>query len=89
MSETLPDGWTIAPLQEIATVNMGQSPKSETYNVNRDGLPFFQGKAEFGKLYPTVRKYCTDPKKVSEKDDILLSVRAPVGPTNLCPYQAW
>jgi type I restriction enzyme, S subunit len=47
------------------------------------GLPFFQGKAEFGKLFPTVRKWCSEPKKVAEAGDILLSVRAPVGPTNI------
>lgn len=48
-------------------------------------MPFFQGKADFGELYPTVRVYCSRPTKIAEKDDILLSVRAPVGPTNLSP----
>jgi type I restriction enzyme S subunit len=62
---------------------MGQSPDSRFYNESGDGLPFFQGKADFGALYPTPRKWCSEPKKVAETGDILLSVRAPVGPTNL------
>jgi type I restriction enzyme S subunit len=47
-------------------------------------LPFFQGKADFGDLYPSVRSWCSEPQKIAEKNDILISVRAPVGPTNLC-----
>ena len=62
---------------------MGQSPPSSTYNHSGDGLPFFQGKAEFGDLYPTVNMYCTQPNKVAKQNATLLSVRAPVGPTNL------
>jgi type I restriction enzyme, S subunit len=46
-------------------------------------LPFFQGKADFGDLFPTPRYWCTQPQKYSYKGDILLSVRAPVGPTNI------
>ena len=60
-------------------------PPSSTYNASGEGLPFFQGKADFGDLYPTVRMYCTEPKKVAEAGDILISVRAPVGPTNIAP----
>jgi type I restriction enzyme, S subunit len=79
----LPDGWSEAVLADIAFIQMGQSPNSSTYNEKGIGLPFFQGKAEFGKLFPTIRKWCNEPKKVAEAGDILLSVRAPVGPTNL------
>jgi type I restriction enzyme S subunit len=71
------------PLYDVAAVIMGQSPPSAAYNINRDGLPFFQGKAEFGALHPTPVKWCTAPKKVAEPDDVLMSVRAPVGPTNI------
>jgi type I restriction enzyme S subunit len=70
-------------LKDIAIITMGQSPSSDTYNSNGDGIPFFQGKKEFGKLNPTVEKYCTEPKKVAKNGDILMSVRAPVGPTNI------
>ena len=81
----LPDGWEFLPLKEAAQVILGQSPSSDSYNEEGNGLAFFQGKAEFGQIYPTVRKWCTAPKKVAEKDDVLVSVRAPVGPTNLAP----
>ena len=72
-------------LKDCCTIIAGQSPESKYYNTEGDGLPFFQGKADFGELYPTVRVYCSQPTKIAEKDDILLSVRAPVGPTNLSP----
>lgn len=87
MSPAIPECWLNSPLSDVATVTMGQSPESRSYNEEGHGLPFFQGKAEFGKLYPTVRKWCTEPTKIAEAGDILLSVRAPVGPTNLAPYQ--
>ncbi len=67
---------------------MGQSPPSNTYNADGRGLPFYQGKTEFGNLYPTPIKFCSVPSKVAEKNDILVSVRAPVGPTNLCPEKS-
>ena len=79
----LPEGWIECAIQEITNIQMGQSPDSSTYNDHGEGLAFFQGKAEFGKLYPTVRKWCIEPKKIAEIGDILLSIRAPVGPTNI------
>lgn len=72
-------------LKDCSMIIAGQSPESKFYNTTGTGLPFFQGKADFGELYPTVRVYCSQPTKIAEKDDILLSVRAPVGPTNLSP----
>ena len=81
----LPKGWATARLEDICTIIMGQSPPSSAYNENREGLPFFQGKAEFTDLFPEVRKWCTAPAKIAEANDILLSIRAPVGPTNLAP----
>jgi type I restriction enzyme S subunit len=78
-----PKDWSRTELSNIALVIMGQSPDSRSYNDEGRGLPFFQGKAEFGKLFPTIKKWCTEPTKIAETGDILLSVRAPVGPTNL------
>ena len=78
-----PDSWTDAQLDDVSRVEMGQSPDSRFYNDRGEGLPFFQGKAEFGALYPTTRKWCSAPTRIAEAGDILLSVRAPVGPTNL------
>ncbi len=62
---------------------MGQSPPSSTYNTIGDGLPFFQGKADFGEIFPNTRVFCSQPARIAEPGDILISVRAPVGPTNL------
>jgi type I restriction enzyme S subunit len=83
MSDELPDGWARAPLPEIAQIIMGQSPPGSTYNDIGEGLPFFQGKADFGDLNPTVRKWCSAPGKIADPGDVLISIRAPVGPTNL------
>ncbi len=70
-------------IQSFAEVIMGQSPPSETYNTTGIGLPFFQGKAEFGSVSPTVRKWCDKPNKTAEPNDLLVSVRAPVGAVNI------
>jgi type I restriction enzyme S subunit len=72
-----------AVLSEVAKIIMGQSPPSSTYNTKGEGLPFFQGKADFGDLYPTPRVFCSEPNRIAEPEDILITVRAPVGPTNL------
>ena len=75
-------------LKDVCEVIAGQSPPSSTYNKDGDGMPFFQGKADFGELYPTVRYWCNDPKKLAKPNDILFSVRAPVGPTNINKIEA-
>lgn len=77
--------YPIKKLQDCATIIAGQSPESKYYNSTGKGIPFFQGKADFGELYPKVRVYCSSPTKIAQYNDILLSVRAPVGPTNLSP----
>lgn len=79
----LPNGWEWMKLPDVADIIMGQSPPGSTYNKDGNGLPFYQGKADFGNPYPTPRVYCTAPKKIAKPGDILMSVRAPVGPTNL------
>jgi hypothetical protein len=84
---TLPEGWVWARLGDIATILPGQSPPSHTYNAHGEGLPFFQGKSEFGESSPTARKWCSLPRRIAEPGDILISVRAPVGPTNLANLQ--
>ena len=70
-------------LGKVTTITMGQSPSSETYNADGVGLPFYQGKADFGLVYPSVRVYCNQPQKVAQANDVLISVRAPVGATNI------
>lgn len=75
--------WNKKKLPEVADILMGQSPPGETYNTESRGIPFFQGKAEFGDTHPTTKKWCSSPLRIAEQGDILLSVRAPVGPTNV------
>lgn len=75
--------WKEVTLETISTIEMGQSPSSSTYNNQGVGLPFFQGKAEFGKIHPTATKWCSSPNKIANIGDILLSIRAPVGPINI------
>lgn len=70
-------------LEEICTINMGQSPESSSYNELEEGLPFFQGNADFGEVSPTVRVWCNSPTKIANEGDILLSVRAPIGALNI------
>lgn len=77
--------WPEVELSQVAKIQMGQSPPSATYNSSGEGMPFFQGKAEFGDVFPAVQKWCAQPIRIAQKGDILLSVRAPVGPTNLAP----
>lgn len=75
-------------LADVAELVMGQSPPSTSYNDIGDGLPFYQGKTDFGATYPTPRIYCREPKKLAKSGDILMSVRAPVGATNICDSQS-
>ena len=69
-------------LKDVCSINMGQSPDSSSYNEKSDGLPFFQGNADFGDKYPIARKWCSGPSKLAQADDILISVRAPIGAMN-------
>ncbi len=81
----LPAGWGRSSLSDAASVVLGQSPPGSSYNSEGVGIPFFQGKAEFGPRIATVRKWTTEPKKFARQGDVLLSVRAPVGATNFAP----
>lgn len=73
----------MARLDSICTLNMGQSPDSSSYNDKGEGLPFFQGNADFGVLHPNVRIWCNAPTKIAKPNDILMSVRAPIGALNI------
>ncbi|MDO4750826.1 MAG: restriction endonuclease subunit S [Akkermansia sp.] len=70
-------------LKDVCSINMGQSPASSSYNDEQNGLPFFQGNADFGERYPQLRVWCDAPIKVANPDDILISVRAPIGALNI------
>ena len=80
--------WKTVKLGDIATVIAGQSPKGEYYNKNGKGIPFYQGKQDYGERYLNPPTVWTDVvTKIAEKDDILMSVRAPVGALNIATQQ--
>lgn len=70
-------------LDDVCAITMGQSPDSSTYNKECNGLPFFQGNADFGESHPSVRMWCSEPSKIARENDILISVRAPIGALNI------
>ncbi len=70
-------------LSDIAEITMGQSPKGDTYNETGEGTVFYQGRAEFGFRFPKQRLFTTEPKRMAKEDDVLMSVRAPVGDINV------
>ena len=74
---------TTGTLSEIAVITMGQSPSGSSYNEDGDGEVFYQGRAEFGFRFPKRRLFTTEPKRMAEPGDVLLSVRAPVGDLNV------
>ena len=84
--ENLPEGWRIGTLGEIAEIIMGQSPDGETYNLEGDGIIFYQGRTDFERRFPTARVYTTSPTRYAKEGDILLSVRAPVGDINIASH---
>jgi type I restriction enzyme, S subunit len=79
----IPLGWKISSVGEEYNVTMGQSPPGSTYNNTGNGIPFFQGSTDFGFRYPSNRIHCTEPKRFASICDTLISVRAPVGDTNM------
>jgi len=78
----IPKGWRVGKLGDEFDITMGQSPPGSTYNEYGEGLPFYQGNRDFGFRFPKRRVYCTDPKRVAEPGDTLISVRAPIGDIN-------
>ena len=75
--------WIEGSLSDIANITMGQSPSGSSYNEDRIGAIFFQGRAEFGFRFPTIRLYTNEPKRMPYANDNLMSVRAPVGDLNV------
>ena len=82
IENTSPD-WVGGSLRDIADITMGQSPSGSSYNEDGIGAIFFQGRAEFSFRFPTIRLYTTEPKRMACANDILMSVRAPVGDLNI------
>ncbi len=81
--ENTSPNWAEGSLRDIADITMGQSPSGSSYNEDGIGTIFFQGRAEFSFRFPTIRLYTTEPKRMAYANDILMSVRAPVGDLNI------
>ena len=79
----IPKRWSVGNLGDICEIIMGSSPPGKSYNEVGDGIIFFQGKTDFGDFFPTPRMYCSMPKRFAEKNDVLFTVRAPVGSINV------
>jgi type I restriction enzyme S subunit len=76
-------GWPTKTLGDVCEVIAGQSPEGKFYNAEGKGMPFYQGKKDFGEKFieaPTA--WTTQTTKIAKEGDILMSVRAPVGPVN-------
>ena len=83
LKREIPEGWEFARLIDIANITMGQSPDGSSYNEKGKGIIFYQGSTDFGIRFPKVRKFTTAPTRYAKEGDILMSVRAPVGATNI------
>jgi type I restriction enzyme S subunit len=83
LKREIPEGWESSILLDIANITMGQSPDGSSYNENGKGIIFYQGSSDFGIRFPSVRMFTTEPSRFASKGDILMSVRAPVGDTNI------
>jgi type I restriction enzyme S subunit len=83
LKREIPEGWEARKLVEIANITMGQSPNGESFNELQEGMIFFQGSTDFGWRYPENRIFTNSPTRYASEDDILLSVRAPIGAINI------
>lgn len=79
----VPKGWCYSTVGESFVLTMGQSPPGDTYNEVGNGMPFYQGRTDFGFRFPTQRIFCSAPTRIAELNDTLVSVRAPVGDVNM------
>lgn len=78
----IPSGWKVDKFGEVNNLLMGQSPPGDTYNSEGEGLPFYQGRTDFGFRFPKQRIFCTQENRVALPGETLISVRAPVGDIN-------
>jgi len=62
-------------LEEVAHLEMGQSPPGGAYNDLNEGMPLLNGPTEFGKEHPSPRQWTSAVTKVAEPGDLLICVR--------------
>ncbi len=80
---SIPEGWEWSTIAQSFILTMGQSPPGDTYNETGEGLPFYQGRTDYGFRFPSQRVFCTSPTRLAKRGDSLVSVRAPVGDVNI------
>jgi type I restriction enzyme S subunit len=80
--------WNVKKLGDITTINMGQSPESSTYNGNGVGYYLIQGNADISNRKTTPRNWTSNPTKLCDIGDLILTVRAPVGAIAKSNHQA-
>ena len=83
LKREIPIDWEVKKLYEVSNITMGQSPSGGSLNKDQDGIFFFQGSTDFGWRYPANRVFTNAPTRFAKENDILLSVRAPIGAINL------
>ncbi len=83
LEKEIPKGWRGGVLSDIANIIMGQSPEGASYNNEKKGMIFYQGRTDFGNRFPDISTYTTAPTRKAKQGDILVSVRAPVGDLNI------
>ncbi|CCK81889.1 restriction endonuclease subunit S [Desulfobacula toluolica] len=71
----IPEGWEVGQMSDHALIEMGQSPKGNTYNSNGEGTPLVNGPVEFGPYFTNRSKWTTSPTKLSHKGDLIVCVR--------------
>ncbi len=79
----IPKEWGVQRLGSLCEIIMGQSPPSKYYNERGEGLPFVQGKGQFGRYVPNTNTYCSKIVKLAKPKDVLVTVRAPIGELNI------
>ena len=80
------DPWEQCKLGEVAQITMGQSPNSENYTDNPNDHILVQGNADMKNGRVSPRVWTTQVTKQAEKNDLILSVRAPVGDVGKTDY---
>ncbi|MEL4306454.1 restriction endonuclease subunit S [Methanococcoides sp. LMO-2] len=79
LKRVIPEGWKAKPLKKMATIVMGQSPKSESYNQNNHGIPLINGAADYVDGSLLANTFTTSPTRLCKKDDLVFCIRATIG----------
>lgn len=80
--------WEEDTLGNICLIIMGQSPSSTFYNTKSIGLPLIQGNADMKNRKSIIRFYTSRITKTCNANDIIMTVRAPVGSVGKASYES-